>query len=308
MSIRAGAERLAAFIVLASAAVLGTATTARAADVSCGDFITASVVLDRDLSCPGSQRGVTVVGDGTTFDLHGHSITGSPGGTGVVASGTNVTVKNGTITGFTVGLRASNASPGAFEHLTLTANGTGGMFIDSSAVLRNSQVSRNDGDGLYFSFNRPGGVFDSTIAHNGGNGIFGDYGSDAATYQGNRVVGNGGHGIDVETATSTILDNVVLRNGRDGIHAYESVGLDFAKGYLIGGNMADGNAGLGISACINDRSTEVWNPCAPGMIDGGGNSAKHNGDPRQCLNIVCAFNRGRAAKGDQPLALLHGTN
>jgi hypothetical protein len=40
-------------------------------------------------------------------------------------------------------------------------------------------------------------------------------------------------------------------------------------------NLALSNADLGIEA-------------VPGVTDGGGNVARHNGDQRQCTNIVCS--------------------
>jgi parallel beta-helix repeat protein len=46
------------------------------------------------------------------------------------------------------------------------------------------------------------------------------------------------------------------------------------RGTKLSGNRAARNGDLGIEA-------------VRGVIDGGGNIARHNGDPRQCLNVVC---------------------
>jgi hypothetical protein len=35
------------------------------------------------------------------------------------------------------------------------------------------------------------------------------------------------------------------------------------------------------------RNTDLGIEAVPGVIDGGGNIAHHNGDPRQCINISC---------------------
>jgi hypothetical protein len=47
-----------------------------------------------------------------------------------------------------------------------------------------------------------------------------------------------------------------------------------SQGTVIRANIANGNADLGIEAVA-------------GAIDGGGNRASGNGDPRQCVNVKC---------------------
>jgi nitrous oxidase accessory protein NosD len=69
-------------------------------------------------------------------------------------------------------------------------------------------------------------------------------------------------------ATATRLEhNAANGNGDDGIHVE-------AAGTTITRNIADDNVDLGIEA-------------APGVIDGGGNSASGNGNPAQCLHVLC---------------------
>jgi large repetitive protein len=69
-------------------------------------------------------------------------------------------------------------------------------------------------------------------------------------------------------ATATLLQhNTANGNGDDGIH------VD-AAGTTITGNTANDNLDLGIEA-------------VPGVIDGGGNTASGNGNPAQCLNVLC---------------------
>jgi hypothetical protein len=52
-------------------------------------------------------------------------------------------------------------------------------------------------------------------------------------------------------------------------------GIDIADpGNTITKNRADRNGDLGIFA-------------APGNVDGGGNKAKHNGNPAQCVGVSC---------------------
>jgi hypothetical protein len=47
-------------------------------------------------------------------------------------------------------------------------------------------------------------------------------------------------------------------------------------GNVLRRNRAHRNSALGMNA-------------APGTIDGGGNSARNNGDPRQCVGVVCTM-------------------
>ena len=112
--------------------------------------------------------------------------------------------------------------------------------------------------------------------------------ADHGTYTNNLIQGNGLNGLNIRRAFSTVVGNTARDNGADGIHMSDDVVS--GSSYFIAGNTATGNAGLGIWTMI---------VCSPGfcipptMTDGGGNVASRNGDPAQCVNIVCARNRGQ---------------
>ncbi len=114
---------------------------ASAAEVSCGQTLTASATLTADLTC--ADSGLKIDTDGVTLDLGGHVFTG----TGIAVQAANVTVKNGTIMataeiGVSVHRPDSDARAGATlsdvrvtgkdqasgrtraENATLTMNGT----------------------------------------------------------------------------------------------------------------------------------------------------------------------------------------
>jgi parallel beta-helix repeat protein len=92
-------------------------------------------------------------------------------------------------------------------------------------------------------------------------------------------------------------DNVVRRNRvkdshGDGFHVYKKDGHSLLKG-----NVARGAAGDGFD--VERRSTKLTRNRAVrngglgieavrGVIDGGGNVARHNGNPLECTNIVCS--------------------
>jgi parallel beta-helix repeat protein len=87
--------------------------------------------------------------------------------------------------------------------------------------------------------------------------------------RGNRLRGNGA-GVYVQTtARRTVLKRNDVRRSKD-----DGIDVDSPSTTLIG-NQAVRNADLGIEAVF-------------GVIDGGGNIARHNGDPRQCTNIFCS--------------------
>ena len=81
-------------------------------------------------------------------------------------------------------------------------------------------------------------------------------------------------------ATTRILANVVSHNDGDGIAVVDTTFLFFP--YLIADNVANDNGGFGITF------TGVSVGPNGETVDGGGNSAKRNGAPTQCVSIVCA--------------------
>ena len=109
-----------------------------------------------------------------------------------------------------------------------------------------------------------GNVIAKNVVHDNTAGIivFGDH-----RIEKNELVGNGNDGIRVESGQSELVHNVAKGNGDDGIEV-KSAGTRVAK------NTADENGDLGIVA-------------ASGVIDGGGNKAAGNGDPLQCVNVLC---------------------
>ena len=85
----------------------------------------------------------------------------------------------------------------------------------------------------------------------------------------NRVKNSRGDGFTVSRYdnNSVLKRNVAIGAGDDGF----DINGPSAK---LAGNRALRNDDLGIAA-------------GPSSIDGGGNVARHNGDPRQCTNVDC---------------------
>lgn len=105
----------------------------------------------------------------------------------------------------------------------------------------------------------------------------------------NRINGNGAAGLLVLVHAGTVDGTVVTGNtfSQNGFHPGGVVGFDGApindgvnvqlgagQGALtLTGNAATGNADYGFEA--------------PGVVDGGGNTASGNGNPAQCLGVSC---------------------
>jgi parallel beta-helix repeat protein len=140
----------------------------------------------------------------------------------------------------------------------VTKNGDG-VVADGCGIgasLTNSHVSRNKGDGI---------------------SILGQ--TDESLVRGNTVEHNGGDGIHADNSTTSFINNVSARNGGDGIHVFEDFPPPIAQGYFFAGNDAEHNGNYGIEVFLVYTDQHVTN--------GGGNIARHNGNPAQCLNIEC---------------------
>ena len=158
----------------------------------------------------------------------------------------------------------------------------------------------NDIERNFLFRNRSAGVVaggEATVAGNSlwGNGIGVNLNYENASHViGNRVFANT-VGVLVENSLNEIKQNLItrsrdagivvlpLRFGRGGINRIEGNHVTRSGGHgidaesvdtALGLNIADHNGGLGIKAVL-------------GVTDLGGNWAFGNGDPLQCVNVVC---------------------
>ena len=121
---------------------------------------------------------------------------------------------------------------------------------DDNVVLRND-VTGGNGPAIFVTSLESQGTSDrNVISHDVVNSRFSD-----------GILVNG-------DATATLLEhNTAVDNGHDGIEVA-------AAGTTVTRNTADFNHDLGIEAVL-------------GVIDGGGNRARGNGNPLQCTNVAC---------------------
>jgi hypothetical protein len=109
------------------------------------------------------------------------------------------------------------------------------------------------------------------------------------TIANNTANQTGGSGISIEggafTATGEALPGTVISGNTTNQNAEHGIAVDVAK-HTLADNSAHNNAGFGILAGEETVQGEPLDPNA--NIDGGGNEASGNGEPLQCLGVVCA--------------------
>ena len=262
------AAALAASPSRSDTSVPGDGSQARLGNVSCGQTLTESTILENDLTnC--FADGLVAGADGITIDLNGHTIAGRtiPTGSGIlISSFDGVVVKNGTITGFDVGVSVNFGADGTrVRDLRISGNGIGNG-IEAQALR--TAVTGNTVFGRAIGILVGGTTTTATGNTVKGNDIGIFVGGSRPVVTRNTALSNEGLGIQAPADAAVITGNIANANGDDGIDA---TGATDAS---LGGNSAFFNTGLGIDA---DAS----------VIDEGGNAATGNGSLHQCENVLC---------------------
>jgi parallel beta-helix repeat protein len=157
---------------------------------------------------------------------------------------------------------------------TMSRNGDLALFMEASDhnLIRNNKARGNPEDGMIIEGNR-NEIVRNRLVRNGGGILI------TIVSRGGKSVGN-------------VVSRNVVRNARAGGIAVDRV----PKRTLVSGNLVVGSGRAGI--IVGHRSTTITENRAvrngglgiravKGVIDGGGNRASGNGDPRQCVNVVC---------------------
>jgi parallel beta-helix repeat protein len=140
-----------------------------------------------------------------------------------------------------------------------------GIVLDgvSDGVVQRNLVAGGDGPGIAIGVppefdpsSRP--VARNVVAYNTVSGEGAD---------GISPAGADGISVDVKAENTTLKGNDANRNAGDGIHVMSAT-------TTVTRNTANRNHDYGIEA-------------VPGAIDGGGNHARGNGNPAQCIGITC---------------------
>jgi parallel beta-helix repeat protein len=168
-----------------------------------------------------------------------------------------------------------NGDGNLVTHNRLRRNGDGVGIGGNDNVLRRNVVVHSKGLGLQVGAGKRNLFAHNLVRGAGGPGIdVASYGPVAdTTVRRNHIRDAGGDGVAVRSVRKSLKRTQVQRNhvfhsGDDGI----DVGSASAT---LTGNRSNHNADLGIAA-------------RRGVVDGGGNQASGNGDPRQCTNVACS--------------------
>jgi parallel beta-helix repeat protein len=237
---------------------------------------------------------------------------GPDGGAGIVLlASSGATIRGNTVTGNHVGVALNNGSNGntvavnRFIDNHETSVGIG--FSDDNNVTSN-RITGSSGGVILEAANS------TTISRNtisratGPDGIgiqiYGDH--NIVTH--NIVTDSIRYGIEVDAfqdpghtqITGNVLRNNVVHQGTIGIAIGPEAGgvvlNTRIEGNLVTSANTDGiqlvgpSTGLETSILTNNitvHNRQLGINAIPGSIDGGGNLAHGNGDPRQCLNILC---------------------
>ena len=229
-----------------------------ASDYSVGFVVIGShhLTIVRSVVSDNQFGGIVVVGS-DHVEVSGNTVTGTPEGEGIVLieSERNL-VRHKVVSGSFSGVGLVQSHHNRVLHNTFHHNrfvGTSVYGGDSNLIAKNTMKANGDGS--------EGGIH--LLATEEGDG------ADNNELVANRLSANDGDGILVDAGqVGTVIErNVVRRNSDDGIDVASSSTTLF-------GNVLIRNGDLGIDA-------------VPGVIDGGHNKGIHNGNPVECLNVVC---------------------
>jgi parallel beta-helix repeat protein len=172
----------------------------------------------------------------------------------------------------------------------VTDNANNGIFVflnTDSSLIRGNHVARN-GDDIVLEE----GTSDTTVARNRVTDALGCPFCDPPTGFGIVVV--------ADANDNTIAENLVTRTKEDGIRVLDfdpsDPGNPVPTGTTLRGNLVTHAGHDGIrsdsAAAVLTRNAAFFNhdlgiEAVPGVTDGGGNRARHNGTRAQCVGVAC---------------------
>jgi hypothetical protein len=175
---------------------------------------------------------------------------------------------------------------------------TGIVVTDYKALIADNRITQNGERGIAADYGADLDMSDNVIAQNVGDGVYVTYMS-SANITNNHILRNGGSGVVVEyRVEADVHANRISRNAGDGIHA---TGREIYASIDHNHTDRNGDDGIEIDPCPDDCdfyrvevstnkaffNGDLGMVAGLGTTDGGGNRAKHNGNPAQCVGVRC---------------------
>ena len=193
--------------------LLAVGPTAAAAQLNCGDSFTGKQVLTADLDCTGVAGPALIVDDRGRLELAGFTVRG---GFGVRCNGRCRIDGPGEITESTqYGVRGERIT---LRNVSVTFNAFEGVSSTGRTRIKDSTITRNDGDGV--STSAPPGKRDRTLIRrssvivNGRNGVRGKL---SVRIVDSTVSNNGQEGVAAQEGSVAIIDSTVQDNAICGV-------------------------------------------------------------------------------------------
>jgi parallel beta-helix repeat protein len=204
-----------------------------------------------------TEPGVLLLDDSDANRVEDNDISRAPDGIHVFAGGDGNVISGNHVhaTGGGIILEQADANTITANHVDHNAFvGIGADGGDDNLIAQNLVVANGDGSeaGIHLLSTDPTAP------------------AERNAITGNGVSGNLGDGILVE---DTLLQTLIAGN-RTKNNSDDGIDVDGSSATLTA-NAADANGDLGIEA-------------APGVVDGGANTARGNGNPLQCVNVACS--------------------
>lgn len=237
------------------------------------------------LTATGHVRGGLVTLDSRDNVLQGNRSYGNGAGIGLIGGAGNRVRRNLVYRNREVGVSVGHSDANLVRGNTVRDNGDNLIVNGSDNLVDRNHIRHASGcpDGCGYDISLELGqrntIRDNIVEGGPVDGIrVSAFDPDIPTVD-NAVIGNvvrsvGRDGIavgtegDFPTTGTVVARNTVIRSGADGIHVLSPV-------TTISGNRALRNGALGIDA-------------VPGVRDGGGNIARTNDNPIQCVNVRCS--------------------
>jgi hypothetical protein len=218
--------------------------------VECGDTITRSARLERDLICADDDPALVI--QGGSLDLNGFTVTCDRTVVGILLEGKGAHLKDGAVTGCELAVWVAGSGEHRIERLTASASNQG-IFIESygnrlshSNVLRglNDAAVQVNGSNNHLRFNSLARSIDQGFEINGednriiGNRISGvaegvQLMGDGNVVARNHIIGTTDRGVEVREGGHLIRDNLIADGTADGIGVF-SDGSEVTRNLILG--------------------------------------------------------------------------